>query len=126
MISTFVNTTVSFDRFWRWVTEHPHCVLRVGCAECVLFDHESFHWGFSEEEGQALVQVFFGKQPVGEMVIERSEVVSVEASIDTEEADKGLWLFEVMAGSKEESFVAWHFLMAHSMEHAHPQAILKH
>jgi len=126
MISTFVNTAVSFDRFWRWLTEHPHCVLRVGCSECALFDHENFHWGFSEEEGQALVQVFFGKQPIGEMVIERSEVVSVQASIDSEEADKGLWLFEVMAGSKEEPFVAWHFLMAHSMEHTHKHAILKH
>ncbi|MCL2013062.1 MAG: serine/threonine protein kinase [Cystobacterineae bacterium] len=126
MISALVNTTVSFDRFWRWMVEHPHCILRIGCAECTLFDHENFHWEFSDEEGHAIVQVLLGKQLIGEMAIERSEVLCVQASIDTEEADKGLWLFEIMAGTKEEPFLAWHFLMAHNMEHIHKHAILKH
>lgn len=121
------QSTITFEKFWRWVLEHPNCILRAGSTDTVLFDHDAFHWDFfEEEEGNYVVQLMFGKSLVGEMVIERGAVVYVQGSIDVEEAQRGYWLFEVVCGTNDDNQAEYHFLFSHGLDQAGAHQQLKH
>jgi hypothetical protein len=118
---------LTFDRFWRWLMEHPNCIVRVGSDDCTLLDHDDFHWDFvEEEEGSAVVQLVKGKVLVGELVFSRRDVLFVQASVDVEHAAQGYWLFELIGGPKDESYTVAHVLMSHGMEQQQGHQVLKH
>lgn len=118
---------LTFDRFWRWLMDHPNCIVRVGSDDCTLLDHDDFHWDFLEEdEGNAVVQLVKGKALVGELIINRREVSFVQSSPDVEHSAQGYWMFELIGGPKEESFAVAHVLMSHGMEQVAGHQMLKH
>jgi hypothetical protein len=127
-IAVETGTTMPFERFWRWLLDHPNCVLEAGTPEVALFDFEDFHWTLSDdEEGRAVAQMVRGKNLVGELVIERSQVLFVQASPDSETADRGHWIFEVMGGSREDSQMLCYLVLAHGIdETGSHQTSLKH
>ena len=125
--STSQTAPLTFERFWRWISEHPNCVVRAGTGEATLFDFDDYHWDFhDEEDGQAVVGLVRGKNLVGELLIEKSQVLFVQSSPDVEAPQAGHWLFEVIGGNKDEPFgVAW-FVVSHGMESTAGHQMLKH
>lgn len=109
---------LTFERFWKWVSEHPNCVLRAGAGGGTLFDADDLHWDFFDEEdgATAIVQLLKGKGLVGELFIEKGTIVMVQGSLDVEGAQQGYWMFECLAGSAKVPVA--HFLMSHGMEGA--------
>ncbi len=119
------KNNIPFERFWRWLIEHPNCIVEAGSTTIALFDFEDFHWTLSQDEGRAVVQMVRGKNLVAEMVLEPSELLFVQISIDSEGADRGHWIFEVMAGTREEPFVAAYFVLNHGFDDRSHE-VLKH
>ena len=118
---------LTFEAFWRWLQDHRNCLLRVGSNDVVLMDHELVHWDFFEEDdGSAVVQAILGKSLVGEAIIERTDILFVQASPDLEAPGSQAWNFECLGGSREESYPVWSFLMTHGMEGAQGHQALKH
>jgi hypothetical protein len=117
---------LTFDAFWKWLGEHRGCLVRAGTADAMLFDHEACHWELlEEEEGQAVIQQFLGKALIGEMVVERSEVLFVQSSLDVEEPGRGHWSFECIGGPRDDSYPLYNFVLTHGMEQAQSHQ-LKH
>jgi len=122
-----IGTALPFERFWRWVKEHSNCILEAGTLTTSLFDFEDFHWGFiQEDDGRVIAQLIRGKNLVGEVVIDPSEISYVQASPDAEGAARGQWIFEAVAGTKDEEFVAAYFVLAHGLEDLGKHEVLKH
>ncbi len=118
---------LTFEMFWRWLQDHGNCLLRVGSGEVMLMDHELTHWDFFEEDdGRAVVQAILGKSLVGELVIERADVLFVQAAPDLEQPGSQAWSFECVGGSREENFPLFSFLLTHGMEGAQGHQMLKH
>lgn len=118
---------LTFEAFWRWLGDHRNCVLRVGSADVMLMDHELVHWDFFEEDdGTAVVQAIVGKGLIGEVIIERADVLMVQGSPDLEQPGSQAWHFELLGGSREESFPLFSFLLSHGMEAAQGHQALKH
>jgi hypothetical protein len=126
--SSSTAAPLTFDTFWRWVQDHRNCVLRVGSNDVMLMDNEMVHWDFFEEDdGRAVVQAILGKSLVGEVVIERSEVLFVQASPEVDPAGSQAWNFELIGGNKEENFPLFSFLVSHGIEGgAGGHQVLKH
>jgi len=81
---------LSFEEFWSWLKGHPNCVLSAGTVDTVIFDHDDFHWTFSEElnpEGhdEMLVQALRGKQLVAEILIPRGRIIHVQGEARDQE-----------------------------------------
>jgi hypothetical protein len=111
--------TLSFDRFWTWLQDHPNCILRCGSLEATLFDHADFHWVFFEEEDRrVVVQVLLGKTLVGELVIPGRDVTEVKVAPDPDGASEGHHLVELIGGPKEDPQPLFHFLLSHDVETA--------
>ena len=118
---------LTFEAFWRWLQDHRNCLLRVGSTDVVLMDHELVHWDFFEEDdGSAVVQAIVGKSLVGEAILERTDILFVQASPDLESPGSQAWNFECIGGSQTESYPIWSFLMTHGMEGAQGHQALKH
>lgn len=117
-ISVQAGLTLSFERFWEWLSEHPNCVLRVGTAEAAFYDSDDFHWHFEEDEQHnPVVQLICGKQLVAEMVLDTRDLLFVQVTPDPDGgAESGRFLFELIGGSQAESYPLYHFLMAHGLE----------
>lgn len=120
-------STLPFERFWRWLKDHRHCILEAGTTQVSLFDFEDFHWEFTQEdEGRVVAQLIRGKNLVGEIVIDPSTITYVQASPDTEGADRGQWIFEAMSGSRDEESVAAYFVLSHGLEDIGKHEVFKH
>lgn len=118
---------LTFDAFWRWLAEHRNCIVRVGTSDLMLMDHDQLHWDlFDEEDGRAVVQAILGKSLVGELLIERSEVLLVQASPDLENPSSGYWIFECLGGNGPENYPLFVFVLTHGMEQAQGHQVLKH
>ncbi|GMU60892.1 MAG: hypothetical protein AMXMBFR34_26550 [Myxococcaceae bacterium] len=118
---------LTFESFWRWLQEHRNCVVRVGNPDVMLTDAEPLHWDFFDEpDGQAVCQLILGKALVGEVVIERGDVLFVQASPDPEQAQAGHWMFECFGGTREDSYPLFLFVTTHGMEAAQGHLGLKH
>lgn len=128
MTSTTQTAPLTFDAFWRWLADHRNCVLRVGAGDAVLFDHELAHWEFFDEpDNRAVVQLIVGKNLMGEIVIERSDVLFVQVQPDVEDPARGAFVFDCIGGPRNESYPLYHFVLSHNMEGAGGQhAMLKH
>ena len=107
-----------FDRFWKWLQDHPNCVIRMGGMEAMLFDHEDFHWDFfeDEEEGHAVAQLLKGKHLVAEMLLPRRDIVMVQSSLDLDNPQSGHWVFELMGTDAESGQGMYQVVMAHGFE----------
>ena len=101
-------------------------MLRVGSADVVLMDNELLHWDFFDEEDRAVVQAILGKGLVGEVIIERGEILFVQASPDLEQPGSQAWNFELIGGTKGENYPLFSFLLTHGMEGATGHQVLKH
>jgi hypothetical protein len=118
---------LTFDHFWKWLLEHRNCLVRVQAGDAVLFDHELVHWEFfDEDDGRAVVQAIVGKALTGEFIIERSDVLFVQASLDVENPTAGQWAFECMGGPRDENYPLYTFVLTHGLEGAQGHQLLKH
>jgi hypothetical protein len=126
MSTTTAPAPLTFDAFWRWLSDHRNCVLRVGSTDVVLMDNELVHWDFFDEDERAIVQAIVGKSLVGEVVIERADVLFVQASPDLEQPGSTAWNFELIGGNKGENYPLFTFLLTHGMEGAGGHQVLKH
>jgi len=125
-VTVETGTTLAFDRFWRWLKEHVNCIQRAGTVDTYLHDQEAFHWHLEEDaERNPIVQLVWGKLLVAEMVLDVRDVIYVEATPD-EGGERGAFLFELVGGSRDESFPVYHFLLAHGFEEEGHAAGLKH
>ena len=125
--SSSTAAPLTFDAFWRWLQEHRNCVLRVGSADVMLMDNEMLHWDFFEEDdGRAVVQCILGKALVGEVIIERSDILFVQSSPDLEQPGSQAWNFELVGGNREENYPLFSFLLSHGMEGTQAHQVLKH
>lgn len=121
------SAPLTFDAFWRWLSEHRNCVVRCGVGDVMFFDHELAHWDFFDEaDGRAVAQVILGKTLLAELVLERSDILFVQASPDHEDPQRGHWLFECIGGPREDSYPLYSFVVSHGMEQAQGHAALKH
>ncbi len=108
--------TLTFDRFWKWLLDHPNCILRAGTVDALFYDMEEFHWHLMEDEHHMpVVQIIRGKNLVGEIVIDTRDLLFVQVTPETE-GDTNRFLFEVIGGPKGDTYAAYHFLMAHGFE----------
>jgi hypothetical protein len=124
--STKTAAPLTFEAFWRWLGDHRNCLLRVGSNDVVLMDHELLHWDFfDEDDGSAVVQAIVGKSLVGEAIIERADVLFVQA-VAEHDGQAQNWNFECIGGRGTENYPLWTFLMTHNMEGAQGHSVLKH
>lgn len=115
-VTVETGSTLTFDKFWRWLKRHPNCILRAGTPDATLFDQEDLHWHLEEDEDRVpLVQLLRGKQLLGELAIEVREVLFVQAVPDPD-GEAGHYLFELWGGGGEEAFAVYHFAMAHALD----------
>ncbi len=114
-VTVETGTTLQFDRFWRWLKRHPHCILRAGTPDAFLYDLEDLHWRLDEDEDRTpTVQLSRGKQLIGELVIEAREVLFVQAVPDPD-GEQGQFLFELIGGG-DEPYAVYHFVLAHAFD----------
>jgi len=127
MPSAATAPPLTFDAFWKWLQDHRNCLVRVGAGDAVIFDHEAVHWDFFDEpDGRAVCQAILGKSLLGEVVVERADVLFVQASIDVEDATRGYWIFECVGGSQKDNYPLYHFVLTHGIEGAQGHQALKH
>lgn len=117
-INVETGSTLKFDRFWKWLREHPNCILRAGTEEIWLFDQEDLHWHLEEDASRnPVVQLIQGKRVLAEMVMDVREVMFVQATPEGEPtAHEQPTLFELVSDAGEERFGAYHFLVAHGFD----------
>jgi hypothetical protein len=103
-------TVIKFAEFWKWIQGHPNCILSAGTPDCMIYDHEDFHWHFGQEEPDALlVQVIRGKHLVSELLIPRQGLTHVHAEMREEEE----YLFECFMESDQGPVPAYYFALSH-------------
>ena len=124
---TSTASTLTFEAFWRWLADHRHCILRVAAGDVSLMDHELIHWDFfDEDDGRAVCQVNLGKTLVGELLIDRAELLFVQATPGAEGVPTGSWTFECIGGPRDDSYPLYTFVLSHGMEGAAGHQLLKH
>lgn len=102
---------IEFERFWMWLVRHANCIIEAGSPDCVLFDHDDFHWQIDETvDRQRVVQLLRGKDLVGELVVESRGVLAVHA-IGIEE---GRCRFDLVGAQSDEA--VRYFVLAHGFE----------
>jgi hypothetical protein len=125
--TTTPTSTLPFDRFWHWLKQHTHCILRAGTGESWLYDHEAFHWHLEEDgERNPVVQLVWGKLLVGEMVMDLRDVLFVQVTPDPENPEPGHVLFELVSSGEEEPFGVYHFLLAHGYDEVTRHGVVEH
>jgi hypothetical protein len=109
------SQTLSFKKFWSWLSGHANCILRAGTTDAVLFDHEDYHWHLSvepQEETLFLVQLVRGKELVAEMLIMPNEIAYVQC----EQGEGEEFIFECIIESPQGREAAWHFVLSHGYD----------
>ncbi len=110
------GATITFDRFWRWLKRHPHCILRAGTSDSFLFDQDDLHWYLDEDEDRVpTVQLLRGKALIGEIAIDTRDILFVQAMPDPNASEDGQHVFEAVGGG-DEPYPLYHFLVAHGFE----------
>ncbi|HET9552378.1 MAG TPA: hypothetical protein VFP50_05370 [Anaeromyxobacteraceae bacterium] len=126
-VTVETGTTLAFDRFWRWLKRHPHCILRAGTPDAFLYDQDDLHWRIDEDDDRVpTVQLMRGKALIAEVAIDARDILFVQVTPDPE-GEAGQHLFEVIGGG-DEPYPVYHFLLAHGFEDegsGHRQNVLK-
>lgn len=123
------GSTLSFDRFWRWLKHHSNCIIRAGTQDVWLHDYEDLHWHLDEDpDRNPVVQLVRGKQLLAEIVMDVRDALFVQATPEGAEGGERQFLFEVVGGGREEPYGVYHFLLAHAFdeEGTHQGGGLKH
>lgn len=108
-------TTLPFDTFWTWVQSHPNCIIRAGTPEAVVYDQEDLHWHFMAEGADSfVVQVFRGKQLVGELVLTPADVAYVQGVAGEEDE----YVFDLISESETDRVAAYFFVLSHGYDTA--------
>jgi hypothetical protein len=109
------GTTLAFDRFWRWIKRHPHCILRAGTADAFLYDQDDLHWYLDEDDDRSpTIQLLRGKALLAEIAIDTRDLLFVQSTPDPG-GEEGQHVFEVIGGG-DEPYPVYHFVMAHGFE----------
>ncbi|MBY6189819.1 hypothetical protein KUV22_05240 [Microbulbifer agarilyticus] len=110
--------------FWPWLSDHCNCILRAGTPDVIMYDHDDFHWRFTQENPRTLlVQLVRGKRLIGEVFIEPDLVSAVRMT----PGDKDEVIFDLMAEADGEEQVMYYFVMAHGYDgHAQPEPTVRH
>lgn len=115
-INVQTGSTLTFERFWSWLREHANCIVRAGTQDSWFFDQEDFHWHLELDARQTpTVQLLQGKKTLAELVMDVRDVLFVQVTSEGEGEDQTT-LFEVIVGSQDDSFPAYHFLIGHPFE----------
>ena len=115
-VTVETGSTLSFDRFWRWLRRHANCILRAGTPDSFLYDADDLHWHLDEDEERVpTVQLLRGKQLLGELLIEMRDVLFVQAVPDPD-GEQGQFVFELVGGGGDEPYALYHFLLAHGFD----------
>jgi hypothetical protein len=115
-VTVETGSTLTFDRFWRWLKRHPNCILRAGTPDAFLYDDEDLHWHLEEDEERVpTVQLVRGKQILGELVLEVRDLLFVQVTPDPE-GEAGQFLFELHGGGGDEAYAVYHFVLAHGFD----------
>ena len=113
-LAASVATTLTFDKFWKWLAGHANCIVRAGTPEVVLIDHDDFHWTLvSEDEHTRVVQLARAKDLVGEILVFSTDIAYVQ--VEPSETE-GEFLFECVVEAEKAREVAYHFVMAHEYD----------
>ena len=106
-------TTLTFDKFWKWLAGHANCIVRAGTPEVVLVDHDDFHWTLLSEDDHTPSSSSAAPRisSASSSCSRRIAYVQVEPT-ETE----GEWLFECIVETEKAREVAYHFVMAHEYE----------
>jgi hypothetical protein len=124
-VTVETGVTLPFDRFWRWLKRHPHCILRAGTPDAYLYDQDDLHWHLDEDDDRVpTVQLMRAKALLAEVAIESRDILFVQVTPDPD-GEAGQHLFEVIGGG-DSPFAVYHFLLAHGFEdegagHGKPQ-----
>lgn len=114
-VTVETGSTLTFERFWRWLKRHPNCILRAGTPDSYLYDQEDLHWHLDEDDDRVpTVQLVRGKQILGELVIELRDVLFVQVMPDPD-GEAGQFVFELVGGG-EEPYPVYHFALAHGFD----------
>jgi hypothetical protein len=106
-------TTLPFETFWTWLQAHPNCIIRAGTPEAVVYDHEDMHWHFTAEGADSfVVQVFRGKQLVGELVLTPADVSYVQGVAGEEDE----YVFDLISESETDRVAAYFFVLSHGYD----------
>jgi hypothetical protein len=106
-------TTLPFETFWTWLQAHPNCIIRAGTPEAVVYDHEDLHWHFTAEGADSfVVQVFRGKQLVGELVLTPADVSYVQGVAGEEDE----YVFDLISESETDRVAAYFFVLSHGYD----------
>jgi hypothetical protein len=126
-VTVETGSTLAFEKFWRWLKRHPHCILRAGTADAFLYDQDDLHWRLDEDDDRVpTVQLMRGKALLAEVALEVRDILFVQVTPDPE-GEVGQHLFEVIGGDAE-PYPVYHFLLAHGFEDegaGHRQNVLK-
>jgi hypothetical protein len=115
-VTVETGTTMEFDRFWRWLRRHIHCIVRAGTADAYLYDQEDMHWHLDEDEDRTpIVQLLRGKQLVAELVLEVSDLLFVQVMPDPD-GEAGQHVFELIGGEAGAPQPVYHFVLTHGLD----------
>jgi len=126
-VTVETGSTLAFEKFWRWLKRHPHCILRAGTPDAFLYDQDDLHWRIDEDDDRTpTAQLMRGKALIAEVALEVRDILFVQVTPDPE-GEAGQHLFEIIGGT-EEPYPVYHFLLAHGFEDEgarHRQNVLK-
>ena len=115
-VTVETGTTLSFDRFWKFLKRHANCIVRAGTADTFLYDQDAFHWRLDEDEDRnPILQLVWAKSLVAELVMDVRDVLYVEATPDPD-GEAGHFVFELVGGSKDEPYAVYHVVLTHGFE----------
>lgn len=115
-VTVETGTTMEFDRFWRWLRRHIHCIVRAGTADAYLYDQEDLHWHLDEDEDRTpIVQLMRGKQLVAELVLEVGDLLFVQVMPDPD-GEAGQHVFELIGGEAGAPQAVYHFVLTHGLD----------
>lgn len=113
--------TLSFDKFWDWLTNHFNCVIRCGTPDGAIYDDEDFHWHFTKSrDGTLLVQMIRGKRLVAELWVDPERIDYVQA-VPGETDDEHP--FELISETADGTVRPYYFVMAHGYDEEKPEEI---
>ena len=115
-VNVETGSTLEFDRFWRWLKRHIHCIVRAGTPDAFLYDQDEMHWHLDDDDDRTpIVQLMLGKQLVGELVLENRDLLFVQVMPDPE-GEAGHHLFELIGGESREPHAVYHFVITHGLD----------
>lgn len=115
--------TLSLEKFWGWLLQHPNCILRAGSPEAVLYDDDDLHWYFASDDRYYIVQLIRGKRLVGELFVDPEAIAYVQG-VDGDQ--EGEYIFDLIAETETDCTMAYFFVLTHALdeeEDTHARAV---